>query len=88
MLKGLREVYKDRRGTVPQRFVRHFKLPFKASTFYDARTIWNEVDKEVADVFEAAGRTGQGRWSLMADYWRQNTQNVALPTHVAPNTTS
>ena len=79
MLRGLRKVYEDRRGSIPERFVRHFKFPYIRSTFYDARTVWTSVEPEVAAEIERAGRTENGRWSLMVERWRQQKATASTP---------
>jgi len=52
------------RRSVPEAFVKHFGVPFKASTYYDNRKVWDlEVNRALRDHFIAYGRMEKGQWT-------------------------
>ncbi|KAG2125819.1 hypothetical protein DEU56DRAFT_916320 [Suillus clintonianus] len=54
----------DSRRKVSQVFINHFGVPFKASTYYDNRKVWDlEVNRALRERFTNYGRTEKGRWT-------------------------
>jgi hypothetical protein len=54
----------DSRRKVSQAFIKHFGVPFKASTYYDNKKVWDlEANRALRERFTGYGRTGKGRWT-------------------------
>ncbi|KAH7926698.1 hypothetical protein BV22DRAFT_1127940 [Leucogyrophana mollusca] len=50
--------------SVPEAFAKHFGVPFKSTTFYDNRRVWDwNANKALKKRFVQYGRTRKGLWS-------------------------
>jgi len=49
---------------VSQAFIKHFGVPFKASTYYNNKKVWDlEVNQALHERFTGYGHTETGRWT-------------------------
>ncbi|KAH9940631.1 hypothetical protein B0H21DRAFT_710842 [Amylocystis lapponica] len=56
---------KERGETVARAFEDHFKIKWNKSTYYEHRKRWDAAPQALRDALVLAGRTNNGRWSVL-----------------------
>lgn len=72
IVQGFEKCEEARRGrrSVEQAFVKHFKVPFRSTTFYNHRRHWEKASAAVRDEALHARRTSAGLWTTFLDHSR------------------
>jgi hypothetical protein len=69
IVRGFEKCEEARRGrrSVGQAFLKHFKVPFRSTTYYNHRRHWDKASMALRDEALRASRTSAGLWSTFLD---------------------